>query len=328
MKRQGGLNIVLLLVSLVLVGVFTAVSAAAPIYVGGMIVTTIIYAALATSWNVVGGFAGQLSLAHAGFFGLGAFTSSILYVKLDISPWIGLVIAIIAGAAVAFLIGVPTFRLRGPYYALATLALGIILYSLSVQLNSITGGHAGMSLPPTPSWANMTFLQQWPYALIAGIYLLICLGVGVWIVSSRLGYQLAAVREDEEAARALGVNATKVKLIAGTISGALAAGVGTIYAQYVLFITPDSVLGTAVAIEIIVFAVVGGSGTVFGPLLGAVLLVPVGQVILREFGGALPGLHTLVYGIVVVIVVLLFPRGIAGLIGAAQRRIRGRGVRA
>lgn len=298
------------------------------VMIGNLVLFTLIYAALASSWNIVGGFAGQLSLGHAGFFGLGAYASSLLYLNWSISPWIGLIIAILAGALVGFLIGLPTFRLRGAYYALATLALGIILYEIAIHFGDLTQGHRGLSLPPNPSLANMTFFDRWPYVIIIGGYLIVCVVVAVWISSTRLGFQLAAVREDEDAARALGVNTTRVKLIAGTISAGLAAGVGTLYAQYMLFITPDSVLGVMVSIEIIVLAIVGGSGRVYGPLLGALLLVPASQMILREFGGALPGLHLLIYGVVVVVVILVFPRGLAGLWGSVQRRLTRKRVRA
>ncbi|TFB77298.1 branched-chain amino acid ABC transporter permease [Cryobacterium glaciale] len=298
----------------VAIALLAFVSSSAPVFYGHMIVMTLIYAALATSWNIIGGFAGQLSLGHAAFFGLGAYTSSILFVDFGISPWIGLLIALLGGATLGLLIGIPTFRLRGPYFALATLALGIILLNVAVHFRELTGGHVGISLPPTEGWGTMTFLNRWQYVVIAGGYLLVCLLISGIILSNRFGYQLAAVREDEEAARALGVNATRVKLLAGTLSGGLAAGIGTIYAQYILFLTPDSVLGTAVSIEIIVLAIVGGSGKLYGPLLGAVLLIPAGQLVLREFGGALPGLHTLVYGVIVIIVILLFPRGIWGML--------------
>ena len=299
-------------------------SAGTDLFYGHMIVITLVYAALATAWNVVGGFAGQLSLGHAGFFGIGAYTSSVLYVDHGISPWIGMLLALVLGGLVALAVGIPTFRLRGPYFALATLALGTILLDLSINFRSLTRGEGGLSIPFEPSWANMTFYAQWPYAIIASAYLLICLAVSARIAGSRLGYQLAAVREDEEASRALGVDTTRVKLIAGTVSGALAAGAGVIYAQYVLFINPDSVLGVAVSVQIIVLAVVGGTGVVLGPVLGAVVLVPVSELLLKHFGGALPGLQTLVYGVVVIVVILFSPRGLHGLLRAAVTRA-GRG---
>ena len=278
---------------------------------------------------MLGGFAGQLSLGHAGFFGLGAYTSSLLYVDHGVSPWIGMVVGTLLSGLLALLVGYPTFRLRGPYYSMATLALGIILLNLAVRFVDITRGPAGLSIPFDPSVKNMMFAESWPFVIIAGGYLAASLLVSIQIKRSRLGYQLAAVREDEEAARALGVDATRVKLVAAVLSGALAGGVGTIYAQYILFLTPESVLGVTVSIQIIVFAIVGGAGSIWGPVFGALLLVPIGQIVLRDFGGSLPGVHTLVYGAVVIAVVLLAPQGVFGLIrqGAyfASKRLWRRG---
>lgn len=314
-------RLLLWILAVPLLALLVQITAVGDFFYGQLIIITMVFAALATAWNIVGGFAGQLSLGHAGFFGVGAYASSILYVDYGISPWIGLVVALVAGALLALLIGIPTFRLRGPYFALATLALGAILLSMSVNLREVTGGEGGLSIPFEPSLANMTFADRWPYTIIAGVYLLVCVGVSSIIAGTRLGYQLSAVREDEDAARALGVNATRVKLISGTVSGALAAGAGVIYAQYILFINPESVLGIAVSIQIIVLAVVGGSGVILGPLIGAVILVPASQVLLRDFGGELPGLHTLLYGVVVIVVILLAPNGVHGFLRSAVARL-------
>jgi branched-chain amino acid transport system permease protein len=309
------------MLAVLLVLALAVFSAGADVFYSHLIVMTLIYATLASAWNIIGGYAGQLSLGHAGFFGLGAYTSTILFVDHSISPWLGILVAMVLGAVVALLVGIPTLRLRGPYYALATLALGMIVLNLAVRLRKLTHANAGFSIPFTPSLGNMTFFDQWPYVVIAGGYLLGTVAISAAVARSRLGYQLAAVREDEDAARALGVDATRVKLIAGTLSGALAAGVGTVYAQYILFLTPESVLGIAVSIEIVVLVIVGGSGRVIGPILGAVLLVPVSEVILKNFGGSMAGLHTLIYGLVVIAVVLFAPRGMHGLCRSAFERI-------
>jgi branched-chain amino acid transport system permease protein len=314
-------KLVLWILALPVLALLVGITATSELFYGHLIVITMVFAALATAWNIVGGFAGQLSLGHAGFFGVGAYTSSILFVDHGISPWIGLILGMVFAGLIALLIGIPTFRLHGPYFALATLAMGAILLNMAVNFRELTGGEGGLSIPFDPGWANMTFADRWPYAIIMGAFLLICLGVSFLIANTRLGYQLAAVREDEEAARALGVNSARVKLIAGTVSGLLAGGVGAIYAQYILFINPESVFGINVSIQIIVLAVVGGTGVVLGPLIGAVILVPASQFILRDFGGDLPGLHTLVYGIVVIAVVLFAPRGVHGLIRSTVERL-------
>jgi len=290
-------------------------------FIGHMIIMTLIWAALASAWNIVGGMAGQLSLGHMGFFGIGAYVSTILYIQSGISPWLGLLIGIFLGGLVGFLIGIPTFRLEGSYYSLATLALGLSLYQLSFKFSGLTGGATGLSIPFTPSFVNMTFSSLWQYAILAGGYLIIILGVCAYISATKLGFQLAAVREDAQAAQAIGVNSMRVKLIAGTISGGLAAGVGTIYAQYILYIEPHSALGVNIAIQAVVLSVVGGIGYVYGPVLGAVVLIPLSQIILKNFGGSAPSLHILIYGAVVILVALLAPKGFLGIFRQISSRI-------
>lgn len=290
-------------------------------FISHLIIVTIIWAALASAWNIVGGMAGQLSLGHMGFFGIGSYTSTILYVKSGISPWLGLLVGIFLGGLVGLLIGIPTFRLEGSYYSLATLALGLSLYQLSYKFSGITGGATGLSIPFKPSFMNMTFSSLWHYIILAGGYLIVVLGICSYISATKLGFQLAAVREDPQAAQAIGVNSMRVKLIAGTISGGLAAGVGTIYAQYILYIEPHSALGVNIAIQAVVLSVVGGIGYVFGPTLGAIVLIPLSQLILKYFGGSAPSLHILIYGAVVILVALLVPKGFLGIFRQLLNRI-------
>lgn len=289
---------------------------------GHIITMTLIWGGLATAWNVVGGFAGQISLGHAGFFGIGAYTSTLLYINLGISPWIGMILAIVLGGFAAWLIGLPSFRFRGPYFALSTLAIGLILFNLSVYLRELTLGQVGVPIPYSPGFSSMIFADRWQYTLLAGAFLLVCIAVCTLVARSRLGYQLAAIRDDEQAARALGVNASRSKLIAAVISGGMAGGVGVIYSQYILFISPDSVFGINVSIEAVVLTVVGGAGVVLGPILGAALLIPVSTLMLAQFGGSAPGLHTLLYGAVLIIVVLILPGGIHSIITRGIQKIR------
>jgi branched-chain amino acid transport system permease protein len=309
----GGAIVALLLLALV--------AAQSPSW-GDLITMTLIWAGLATGWNVVGGFAGQISLGHAGFFGIGAYTSTLLYVNFGVSPWIGIVAAVLIAAGTSWLVGIPSFRFRGPYFALATLAIGLILFNLSITLRNVTLGQAGISVPYDAGFANMIFPETWHYVLLAGGFLLLCIAVTTMIARTRLGYELAAIRDDETAARALGVNAARSKLIAAVISGGIAGGVGTIYSQYILFVTPDSVFGFNISVEALALAVVGGAGTVLGPLLGAIVLVPASQLLLDRFGGETPGLTTALYGSVLIVVVLLIPSGIHGIITRATRFLR------
>jgi branched-chain amino acid transport system permease protein len=302
----------------------TLISSRQDYFMSHLIILTIISAALASSWNIVGGMAGQLSLGHMGFFGIGAYTSTLLYTKMEISPWLGLIVGVLLSGLVAFLVGIPTFRLEGSYYALATLALGLSLYQLSVKFVGLTNGSQGIAIPFKPSFANMSFSSLRQYVLLAGSYLIIVLGVCSYISATRLGFQLAAVREDAQAAQAIGVNTMRVKLIAGTISGGLAAGIGSIYAQYILFIDPHSAVGVNIAIQAVVLSVVGGIGFVFGPTLGAIALIPISQIILKNFGASAPSLHILIYGAVVIFVALLAPKGLFGILRQISNRISNR----
>jgi branched-chain amino acid transport system permease protein len=302
----------------------TLISSRQGYFVGHLIILTIISAALASAWNIVGGMAGQLSLGHMAFFGIGAYTSTLLDTKMEISPWFGLILGVLLSSLVAFLVGIPTFRLEGSYYALATLALGLSLYQLSVKFVSITNGAQGIAIPFKDSFANMSFSALWQYVLLAGGYLIIVLGVCSYIAATKLGFQLAAVREDAQAAQAIGVNTMRVKLIAGTISGGLAAGIGSIYAQYILFIDPHSALGVNIAIQAVVLSVVGGVGFVFGPTLGALALIPISQIILKNFGASAPSLHILIYGAVTILVALVAPKGIIGVLRQISSRISNR----
>ncbi|MCK6210064.1 branched-chain amino acid ABC transporter permease [Georgenia sp. EYE_87] len=316
--------VIAMIVIVVLLGALTLAASQLPSMWGHMIVMTLIWACLATAWNVVGGFAGQISLGHAGFFGIGAYASTLLYIDYGISPWFGLVVAVVLGALTAWAIGVPSFRLRGPYFALVTLAFGLIVFHLSVHLRDLTYGQVGVPVPYDPSFGNMIFPDRWQYVILAGAFLVVCLAVSQVIARSRIGYRLAAVRDDEDAARALGVNTGRVKLVAAVFSGAMAAGVGTIYSQYILFLSPDSVFGITVSIEALALAVVGGAGFVFGPLVGAAVLVPISHIVLAQFGGDAPGVHTLVYSVVLIVVVLLVPGGLWSLVERVKLRFRAR----
>lgn len=289
-----------------------------------ILVMTLIWASAATAWNIVGGFAGQISLGHAAFFGVGAYANAILFVNYGVSPWIGMIVGMVAGGVLSLLIGIPAFRLRGPYFALATLAAGMIMFYLSVELQDLTRGHVGMPIPYEPGLANMIFENRWSYVVLAGAFLALCVFVSAYILRRKLGYQLAAVRDDEDAARALGVNAMRVKLIAATVSGVLVGGLGTIYGQYILYVSPNSAFGIEFSIEVLALAVVGGAGFIYGPLVGAALLVPLSNLILDQFGGGVPGLHTLIYGIVLILVVLFAPKGLWGFIqqGIDRWRLR------
>jgi branched-chain amino acid transport system permease protein len=287
----------------------------------GLGTTVLIWAALATAWNISAGFAGGLSLGHAAFFGVGAYTSTLLYLQLGISPWIGMLAGGLLAGLLGTLLGVMTFRLRGPFFVLATLAFGIVVHIIAVNWRSLTRGAAGLILPFRGGGANMLFADVWPYWYIGLALLALTIGVSIAIVRSRLGYYLVALREDEDAARSLGVRVVPCKVAAAALSAALAALAGSVYAAFVQYIDPSSTTQFELSVQIALVAIVGGVGTTLGPTLGAVIVIPLGEVLRAWLGG---GPALVVYGFLLVVIVLAAPNGAIAGVRAVGRRFRGR----
>lgn len=293
------------------------------------------WAVLASSWNIAGGYAGQFSLGHSAFFGIGAYASTLLYLRLGVSPWFGMLVGGAAAAIFALLIGALTLQLRGAFFALASIAFAEVLRILVVNARTLTGGSEGQSIPFAPGLANMMSSgRATSVVIMAGALVLVVL-VAVLIERSRLGYALAAMREDEAAAEALGIDTVRVKLVSIGLSAFLSAIVGTLYAFYILLIEPSTVLGLGFSVEIALVAIIGGLGTPLGPLIGAVLIIPLSEYLRAEFAGGLPGLHLVVYGTILVVMVMFMPRGLVSavtdpravarrfrsVVGSAERRV-------
>jgi branched-chain amino acid transport system permease protein len=282
-------------------------------------ITVLLWAALASAWNISGGLAGGLSLGHAAYFGVGAYTATLLYLRLDISPWLGMwagaLLAAIIGAAIAGL----TLRLRGPFFVLATLAFGIVIHIVNVNWRDLTRGAAGLVLPFGGGPENMLFAGLAPYWYIGLGLLALTVGTTVAIRRSRLGYYLVALREDEDAARSLGVRVVGCKVIASAISAGLTALAGTFYATFVQYVDPASTTQFEISVQIALVAIVGGMGTVLGPVLGALVVIPLGEISRAWLGG---GPALMLYGLLLVVIVLAAPRGIAGGIERLARRLR------
>ncbi len=273
------------------------------------------YAALASAWNIVGGFAGQLSLGHAVFYGTGAYVSTLLLLHLNLSPWVGMFLGAAVSTLLAVLISWPCFRLRGPFFALATIAVLEVIRLLVINQHDLTGGAAGLAVPLKLGAEWMLFRARWPYLLIAFGFLAITLLVSWKIKHSRLGYYLIAVREREDAAQAVGVNAVKVKLIAVALSAALTSLIGSFHAMYLTFIEPGAMFSLELSIQIAMFALIGGLGTLSGPLIGTVIVLPLAELARGWLGDAGSGVHGLVYGLVLVAFVLTIPQGLVGRFG-------------
>jgi branched-chain amino acid transport system permease protein len=275
-------------------------------------ILTLLYVLLGTSWNLLGGYAGQISFGHAAFFGTGAYTSTILLLRLGVSPWLGM----LAGGALAVLLALPlgwlTFRLRGPYFALATLAAAEVIRVVVYNWDSLTGGGDGLNI-----LANLGGRVQFYYIALA----LAAAGLAaVWTITrSRWGYFLAAIREDEDAAEALGVPAARMKLLALAVSAFFVALGGSFFASYQLYINPDLVYESHISIQMIVVSILGGMGTLAGPVVGAVVLVPLSE----YFRGLSPVANLLIYGLFIVLVMLFLPEGlVSGGRGLLLRLLR------
>jgi branched-chain amino acid transport system permease protein len=292
-----------------------------PLYVGntyslGICILVLYYAFMASAWNIVCGFLGELSLGHSVFVGLGGYTSTLLFVNLGWSPWLGMVFGALVAGLTGIIIGYPCFRLRGPYFTLTTIAFAELLREY-VQ-NSEVGpfdiplnGSMGLLLPlHGPSLAQIEFQSKISYYYLILAFLLLVVLVTYFVKVHRLGYFLVAIRSDPDAAASLGINITKYKLIAMVISCCLIAFGGSFYAQYFRYIGPERIFGLDLSIQIALIALIGGQGTIFGPIIGALLLVPLGEFLSNNFGGNLPGLHLFIYGVTMMLVVLYLPKGI------------------
>lgn len=280
-------------------------------------------AALTGSYNILAGFAGQLSLGHSIFFGIGAYTSTLLLLNHHISPWIGMIIASILATAAAVIIGYPCFRLRGPFFSLATLAVGQMALTGAIEWRGLTNGANGLNVIASYGIGNLMFSSKITYMLIAFGVMLIVILINRKIGESKMGYYLIALRENEDAAEALGINTVRMKVTALIISGVLTAVMGVIYAQYVWYIEPSSVFSESLSLQWVIMAVVGGIGTVWGPILGAFLLVPLNEFIRIILGAGIQGLHLVIYAVLLILVVILMPRGIIAFVERFTLRSKG-----
>lgn len=287
---------------------------------------------LAQAWNVLGGYGGQFSFGHALFFGTGAYVQVIAQVTWGLNSWIALPVGIAAAAAVGAGVGALSFRygLKGSYFALVTLAFAEVFRILAVSVG-FTGGGVGMMLPLRESAANMQFGSPRGFAWLVLGFVAVGLLVTAWLRHSRFGARLQAVRDNEDAARAVGVDPFGVKLGAIVLSGALMGAGGAFYVQVFQYIDPGIAFGPATSVEALVAAIVGGMGTLWGPLLGAAVLHLLSD-LTRNLFGQLPGLNMVVYGIVLVLIVTFLPRGLSGAgrsvrdaLGVRRERGRARG---
>jgi branched-chain amino acid transport system permease protein len=286
---------------------------------------TLLFAAMAQAWNIVGGLANQMSLGHAAFFGIGAYTSTVLLLKFGLSPWLGMLAGGALGAVAAFAIAIPTMRLQGHYFALATLAFGEVLRVIANVWTSLTGGPGGLSVPFTPpGFAAYSFKFLRPHAFIALAALIVVTVIFEMIRRGAMGYRLRAIRENSAAAEVIGVDTTRVKLQAAVLSGTLMAMLGTLYAQIAVFFDPDTVFSiAAISIRVAMIAIIGGVGTATGPILGAFFIIPLEELMNDLLSSRAAGLSQFVFGVILIGVILWRPRGFITLFETLRSRLSG-----
>jgi len=266
-----------------------------------------IWAVMGLSWNLLSGYTGLVSFGHASFFGLGAYTVTLGLVLGGLTPWLGIPLGVVVGVLAAVLIGYPTFRLRGHYFALAMLAYPLALLYVFSWL-----GYQEVALPmkrEAPGW-YMQFADYRAYIAIAVALLVVALAVTLAVERSRFGMSLLAIKQNEPAAEAAGIDTLRWKMRAIMLSGALAAAAGGLYAVVLLVVTPDSVFGMLTSAQALIVALFGGVATLWGPLIGAAVLVPLSETLQARLGNTLPGIQGVVYGLAIITVILLAPEGV------------------
>lgn len=290
-----------------------------------ILATTFLMAGLATAWNVIGGFGGQFSLCHGVFFAEGAYLTANGVVHLGLSPWLSLAPAAVLGAVTALAISWPAFRLRGPFFAIATMTFSEVAYVLANYFDSVTGGAQGIRVPYHAGWLNMIFPGRIAYAWIMLGFLCCCLAASLLLLRSRLGYYLQAVRDNEAAAQASGIDVLRTKLLGFAISGGLTAIGGSVFMMYVRVVDPPTLLTLSdVGVRFALIALIGGVGTGYGPLLGALLVVPLEAWLRASVGAYVPGANLIVLGAVLVLAALFFRQGLAGALDRLLARRPGR----
>jgi branched-chain amino acid transport system permease protein len=286
------------------------------------LILILLWGALSSAWNVAGGYAGQVSLGHAAFFGIGAYAAALMSARYQQSPWLGLAVGAALSLGAGALIGYLSNRLKGPYFALSTIAFAEVLKIVASRWRGFTSGSEGVPVPFRPGfWTLGLSHVQWVYLALA-VAILYYL-VQVYLERSRVGYQLAGVREDEDAAEALGIATRRRKVQAVTLSAALTSMCGSFWAQYVGFVDPIHVFSIDLSVRFALNSIIGGIGTALGPFLGSILITSLETYLRATFSGmkaGFGGIYLIIYGVVLIVVVRFAPEGLTGI--AARFRVR------
>lgn len=281
-------------------------------FFGDMLFTTFLFAGMSACWNIIGGFTGQISLGHTIYFGLGAYTSTLLLLNFGWSPWINLILAGLSASLFGIIIGYPCFKLKSHFFALSTIAFGQIFYFISLFWRNLTNGANGLLIPFDPGFKNIIFTSKIPHTYLAICYMLAMLLISYFIRNSKFGFYLIAIREDQDAGESLGVNSTLYKLYIFIISTFFTGIGGVLYAQYIMYIDPSSVFNMNVSVQLGIITILGGLGAVLGPLVGSMIITPLDIFLRSWFGQSYAGLNYIIYGALLIIMIRKAPEGIVG----------------
>ena len=286
-----------------------------------LMIMIFLYATMGLAWNLIGGYAGQISLGHAIFFGTGAYTSTLMLMKLGITPWLGMLAGGLLSVGIAFVIGYPCFKLAGHYFAIATIAIGEIAMVLMINWDW-AGSAVGLTLPILEEglWNFEFHTTKAPYYYIAFGIMVFALLVTYGVDRSKLGFYFKAIKGDLEGARSLGINTHRYKFYALALSAFLTSICGSFYAQYVLFIDPDSTFPLLLSIILCLVATLGGVGTILGPVIGAAILIPISEFTRIYLGGGGKGTDLILYGFLIMIISIYQPFGVIGIAKRLRKR--------
>ena len=269
-------------------------------------------AQLGVAWNILGGYAGQVSLGHAAFYGLGAYTSTVLLLNFGINPWLGMLLGGVTAALLSLAFGWSCFRLKGHYFAMATIAVAELV-QITFTNWDYAGSAVGLTIPMAQrGWAAMVFADKAPYYWLALGLLLLTLLANWAVERSHIGYYLRAIKDEPDAARSIGIDIARYKQIALSLSAFFTALGGSLYAQKELYIDPNSVLSTALSIKMALVAILGGVGTLFGPVVGSLVLTSIEELTRTFFGGGGRGTDTIIYAALIIVIAVFYPSGLIG----------------
>jgi len=285
-----------------------------------MAILVLMAAQLGVAWNMLGGYAGQVSLGHAAFYGVGAYASTLLLTKFGVNPWIGMLSGGCLAALLSLAFGWSCFRLKGHYFAMATIAVAELVQIFFTEWE-YAGAAVGLYVPmDKQGWLWMNFATKLPYYWLALGLLLVTLGVNWWIERSFLGYYFRAIKDEPDAARSIGIDIARYKQIALSLSAFFAALGGSLYAQKELYIDPGSVLSTALSIKMALVAILGGVGTLFGPVVGSAVLTSIEEFTRILFGGTGRGTDVIIYATMIILIAVYYPTGIMGWVRSFRER--------